>query len=61
MTQHWKSFRIIKQFSNVYSYFVKELLKQNTFKGKNGVGSTDRYQRISKLLKKKLFCQKSRL
>lgn len=49
MTQHWKSFRIIKQFSNVYTYFIKELLKQNTFKGKNGVGSTDRYQRISKL------------
>ena len=38
--------------SNLIAYFVKELPKQKAFKGKNGVGSMDRYHRISKLLNK---------
>lgn len=37
----------------MYTYFIEELPKQDTFNGKNGVGGLDRYQRISNLLRKK--------
>jgi hypothetical protein len=44
--------RIIEQFENIRAYFLVELPKQSGFKGK-GIGSTERYKRISILLNNK--------
>lgn len=45
--------RIIEQIDNLCEYFLKELPKQKSFKGKNGVGNTDRYKRIKDYLNNK--------
>ena len=45
--------RIIEQYENLCTYFLTELPKQLCFKGKNGVGNTDRYKRISSNLNNK--------
>ena len=47
--------RIIEQFENIREYFLVELPKQSGFKGKTGVGSTERYKRISTLLNNKVL------
>ena len=45
--------RIIEQFPNLKEYFLKVVPSQKGFKGKSGVSSQERYQRIKKLLNNK--------
>ena len=46
--------RVFEQFENLNEYFLVYLPKQSGFSGKNGVGSTERYQRIKSMLQNKL-------
>ena len=43
--------RIFEQFANIKTYFLNELPKTGTFKGKNGVGDTNRYKLIVECMK----------
>ena len=47
--------RIIEQIDNLCEYFLIELPKQKSFRGKNGVGNTDRYKRIKDNLNDKFL------
>ena len=42
--------RVIEQIKNIKEYFLNELPKKAEFKGKNGIGNSKRYQRISNCL-----------
>ena len=42
--------RVMEQIDNIKLYFLTELPKSAGFKGKKGVGASERYQRIKKIL-----------
>ena len=47
--------RVLQQMDNIKLYFITVLPTKSGFNGKKGVGSTERYQRIKKMLENELL------